>query len=155
MFVPISGSCGSTDTFVNEWLIIQWSNQTLSYFLLDFYFWRSVISYMVKRFMKSARMMIQLDVWMEIYPYWTQPFEAYLIVWLPCFLYFWSMMIYPKACFSKHSQWPSKCFRLRQAWEHMLLLSFLGCLKFIFRLCLILHLFFPVFLDIYNSLHFS
>uniref|UniRef100_A0A2K1XCB7 Uncharacterized protein n=1 Tax=Populus trichocarpa TaxID=3694 RepID=A0A2K1XCB7_POPTR len=24
------------------------------------------------------------------------------------------MMINPKACFSKHSQWPSKCFRLRQ-----------------------------------------
>ncbi|KAJ6756081.1 hypothetical protein OIU79_028485 [Salix purpurea] len=39
------------------------------------------------------------------------------------------MMINPKACFSKHSQWPPKCFRLRQAREHMLLLSFLGCLK--------------------------
>ncbi|KAJ6287790.1 hypothetical protein OIU77_001185 [Salix suchowensis] len=23
MFVPISGSCGSTDTLMNEWLIIQ------------------------------------------------------------------------------------------------------------------------------------
>jgi len=26
-----------------------------------------------------------------------------------------------KACFSKHSQWPPKNFRLRQAWELMLL----------------------------------
>ncbi|KAG2716426.1 hypothetical protein I3843_03G127600 [Carya illinoinensis] len=25
------------------------------------------------------------------------------------------MMTNPKACFSKHSQWPSKSFRLRQA----------------------------------------
>ena len=43
----------------------------------------------------------------------------------------WStpMMINPKACFSKHSQWPPKSFRLRQAWELVLLLSFLGCLR--------------------------
>ncbi|KAG2716425.1 hypothetical protein I3760_03G125200 [Carya illinoinensis] len=27
----------------------------------------------------------------------------------------WSMMKDPKACFSKHSQWPPKSFRLRQA----------------------------------------
>jgi len=34
-----------------------------------------------------------------------------------------------KACFSKHSQWPPKSFRLRQAWELVLFLSFLGCLR--------------------------
>ncbi|BAT72826.1 hypothetical protein VIGAN_01026800 [Vigna angularis var. angularis] len=39
------------------------------------------------------------------------------------------MMTYSKACFSKHSQWPPKSFRLRQARELMLLLSFLGCLR--------------------------
>jgi len=27
----------------------------------------------------------------------------------------------PKACFSKHLQWPPKSFRLRQAWELLLL----------------------------------
>jgi len=40
-----------------------------------------------------------------------------------------SMMTNSKACFSKHSQWPPKSFRLRQAWELVLLLSFLGCLR--------------------------
>ncbi|KAJ0039568.1 hypothetical protein Pint_27040 [Pistacia integerrima] len=39
------------------------------------------------------------------------------------------MMTNLKACFSKHSQWPSKSFRLRQARELVLHLSFLGCLK--------------------------
>ncbi|KAG4999210.1 hypothetical protein JHK87_020282 [Glycine soja] len=46
------------------------------------------------------------------------------------------MMINPKACFSKHSQWPPKSFRLRLARELMLLLSFLGCLRSNYIICL-------------------
>ncbi|KAJ0096924.1 hypothetical protein Patl1_27658 [Pistacia atlantica] len=39
------------------------------------------------------------------------------------------MMTNLKACFSKHSQWPPESFRLCQARELVLHLSFLGCLK--------------------------
>ena len=49
-------------------------------------------------------------------------------MWFSC-----SMMTNPKACFSKHSQWPPKSFRLRRAWELVLLQSFLGWL----RVCLL------------------
>ena len=48
------------------------------------------------------------------------------------------MMTNPKACFSKHSQWPPKSFRLRQAWELVLLYPSLDVwnLFFFYNLCL-------------------
>ncbi|KAL6225352.1 hypothetical protein ACLB2K_004202 [Fragaria x ananassa] len=42
------------------------------------------------------------------------------------------MMTILRLVSQKHSQWPPKSFRLCQAWELMLLLSFLGCLMLIF-----------------------
>ncbi|KAL8047293.1 hypothetical protein ABFX02_08G230800 [Erythranthe guttata] len=64
------------------------------------------------------------------------------------------MMIIQKACFSIHSQWPPKSFRLSPGLRASAVFSFLGCLRFFLLSYQIFFIFFSCFVKFINFCSF-
>lgn len=112
--------------------------------ILFFFFW-------IKKLISCLRVFIFLFIVQSILMGLWFGFDRFMLFLL--FYYFcWNVdEDNSKACFSKHSQWPPKSFRLRRAWELLLLQSFLGCL----RLNFLFHWQFSFEIDLNLSMKFQ